>query len=81
VSEENPYEYSEGLEEYEEYCRKCCEDCPPNEQCPGCDCDTYCEEEELEYAWDEEEGYTWPDVCGVDPELDPLCYVEDEDEL
>jgi len=44
VSEENPYE--EYSEELEEYCRKCCEGCPPNEQCPGCDCDIYCEEEE-----------------------------------
>ena len=41
----------------------------------------YCtvEEEEEEYTWDEEE-YTWPDVCELDPELDPRCYTEDEDE-
>ena len=69
--EEKPYE--EHSEEIEEYCEECCEDCPPSEMCPGCDCSDYCVDEEEEYAW--------PDVCGVDPELDPLCYTEDEDEL
>jgi hypothetical protein len=47
--------------------------------CPGCDCNDYCVDEEEEYAFDEEE-YAWSDVCEVDPELDPLCYTEDEEE-
>jgi hypothetical protein len=76
--EESPY--IRHSEEIEEYCEKCCSDCPPSEMCPGCDCSDYCVDEEEEYALDEEEEYTWPDVCGVDPELDPLCYTEDEEE-
>jgi hypothetical protein len=47
VSEEGkPYdEYWEELHDYyENYCEKCCEGCPPDEMCPGCDCGAYCEE-------------------------------------
>jgi hypothetical protein len=83
--EENPY--IEHSEEIEDYCEKCCSDCPPSEMCPGCDCSDYCAEEEEEYDWDvEEEDWEevdWEEVdwCEVDPELDPLCYTEDEEEL
>ena len=46
MGEENPYE--EYSEEIEEYCEKCCSECPPSEMCPGCDCDLYCVDEEEE---------------------------------
>lgn len=33
-----------------EYCYQCClPDCPPDEMCPGCDCEYFCEEELAEY--------------------------------
>jgi len=76
VSGENPYE--EHWEEIEEYCKKCCTDCPPSEMCPGCDCSDYCEDRGDPH--DDGEGYDLDDVCGEDSELDPLCHVEDEDE-
>jgi hypothetical protein len=72
MSGENPYE--EHWEEIEEYCKKCCSDCPPSEMCPGCDCNEYCREGE------EEEDYDLDDVCGEDSELDPLCYDSEEEE-
>jgi hypothetical protein len=58
VSEKGkPYdEYWEELHDYyENYCEKCCEGCPPDEMCPGCDCGAYCEE------WGEDEWEEWGD--------------------
>jgi hypothetical protein len=76
IGEENPYE--EHSDEIEEYCEKCCKDCPPSEMCPGCDCSDYCGDEGDLY--DDEEDYELDAICGEDSELDPLCHVEDEDE-
>jgi hypothetical protein len=48
-----------------EYCEECCSDCPPDEMCPGCECDYFCSDElaeydpiyaELYYECDEDEG-------------------------
>jgi hypothetical protein len=33
-----------------------------------------------ENPYDDEGDYELDDTCGEDPELDPLCHVEDEDE-
>jgi len=52
-----------------EYCEECCEGCPPNEMCPGCDCGYFCEEELVKYDDTYAELYH---ECGDDE-----CY-EDE---
>ena len=68
MCEENPYENYELIEEY---CRQCCEGCPPDEECPGCECEYYCVEESAEYDDTYAELYH---------EYDEECDEEYEDE-
>ncbi|MCC5989891.1 MAG: hypothetical protein LM558_00075 [Thermosphaera sp.] len=54
----NPYE--ESWEEIMDYCYECCHDelagCAPDEMCPGCDCQSVCEDIDIE-IWDDEDEY------------------------